>query len=88
VERCGAGGGGRRAARRALMAFGRVRVSRSGVRAARPAQGDGTARAGVGGGSGEHREVAAAAWGSACKAVLLLGDGRRSKRTCEAHLGR
>ena len=31
VERCGAGGGGRRAARRALMAFGLVCVSRSGV---------------------------------------------------------
>ena len=46
------GGGGRRAQRGALMAFGRLRVSRSGAREARRSQGDGTARAGAASGAG------------------------------------
>ena len=52
VEEERGGGGGRRAQRGALMAFGRLRVSRSGARAARRSQGDGTARAGAVSGAG------------------------------------
>ena len=52
VEEERGGGGGRRAQRGALMAFGRLRVSRSGARAARRSQGDGTARAGAASGAG------------------------------------
>ena len=47
VEEERGSGGGRRAQRGALMAFGRLRVLQSGARAARRSQGDGTARAGA-----------------------------------------
>ena len=71
-ERWGGGRGvvGRRASRAPLMAFGRLRASQSGARAARPAQDDKTAREGARGGG-------PAAVHEQCGSAARRGTGRR-----------